>query len=855
MIEFFQRLTLAANKKNNMSKDKKNLRQVSSLEELISRPQSIIVNNKNEIIGIHRSDTNDVVFSEISRHVKLKYLILFGNNIIEINFLKNLIELEYLNISSNRIQEIDTLRFLTKLKYLNLSFNYISNISPISNLIFLEYCYLPNNQIVDVRPLRNLTAIKILHLASNQITNIKSILPILRLAEKLNLNFILANNPIDRPPIEILNQNRSSIIDWFEAKKELLEEIKIILIGDPKSGKTSLLRRLISNTFENSEVQTDGINIEHLKFSDSPIFQKALSLRTITGHFWDFGGQEILNSTHQLFLTNRTIYMLVLDARNDVDISSQIRLWVKKIKSTGGDSPIIIVGNQIDVNSSFGISNSYEIRKEFKQITSIVMTSCKTGEGFEDLIEALEATIPRTELFNMRIDKKWISIKRELEVITLNDFFIPESSFSEICNKHQLTDVNGKKNLIKFLHDLGLVLHFDQFNLSEYFILNPYWITYGLYQILTSKHAADSKGYVKMNDLDYIINFEDDKDKIYQVKDYRKIKYSIGQCRFLTDILFQFKLCFYLPDHSSFILPELLSTDEPTDFTMEIRKNTVEKIKFAYIYEYLPRSILPAIMVGVDSKMTKFWRTGILMEHDKCLGLITTYENNLKIEIIGDYKNKRILLGAIRILVDNINSQLTSLPLKVIPETINDYEFLINYDEILDKEKNREKIIVQYRPFKAEFKIQKLLEGIDDQNITAKSIENKLDEILDKQKKHEVLLQQQLDYIFNNKSFVMNKVHLEDIINKINKEQSAQIIFEIENFLTEVVPLANDDLSDRFNEIYSNFQSSNSEFKLKFSVPLIKVLGIDVEYKYDVKKWIGKMYTKYGFELFKLMYL
>lgn len=35
-------------------------------------------------------------------------------------------------------------------------------------------------------------------------------------------------------------------------------------------------------------------------------------------HVWDFGGQEIMHATHQFFLTERSLYLLVLSGRQGV---------------------------------------------------------------------------------------------------------------------------------------------------------------------------------------------------------------------------------------------------------------------------------------------------------------------------------------------------------------------------------------------------------------------------------------------------------------------------------------------------------------------------------------------------------
>ena len=62
---------------------------------------------------------------------------------------------------------------------------------------------------------------------------------------------------------------------------------------------------------------------------------------------WDFGGQEIMHATHQFFLTKRTLYVLVLDSRLS-EAENRLDYWLTLIRSFGGDSPILVVGNKTD---------------------------------------------------------------------------------------------------------------------------------------------------------------------------------------------------------------------------------------------------------------------------------------------------------------------------------------------------------------------------------------------------------------------------------------------------------------------------------------------------------------------------
>jgi GTPase SAR1 family protein len=86
-----------------------------------------------------------------------------------------------------------------------------------------------------------------------------------------------------------------------------LNEAKVIFVGEAGVCKTSLIARLTEKTFKPHENITEGIDIKSwlLDIND----------QSIKLDLWDFGGQEIYHATHQLFLTRRTLYLLVLNNR------------------------------------------------------------------------------------------------------------------------------------------------------------------------------------------------------------------------------------------------------------------------------------------------------------------------------------------------------------------------------------------------------------------------------------------------------------------------------------------------------------------------------------------------------------
>lgn len=124
----------------------------------------------------------------------------------------------------------------------------------------------------------------------------------------------------------------------------------MLVVGDGKVGKSSVVERLIYNTYNPQKQTTLGVEIN----DEMQVVQSELKGQgePVKLNIWDFGGQEIQHSTHQFFLTTRSLYLLVVDARKG-DQFNNIEYWLKLIESFGGDSPIIIVINQIDQLKGF----------------------------------------------------------------------------------------------------------------------------------------------------------------------------------------------------------------------------------------------------------------------------------------------------------------------------------------------------------------------------------------------------------------------------------------------------------------------------------------------------------------------
>ncbi|MCP4151775.1 MAG: hypothetical protein GY757_28790, partial [bacterium] len=312
------------------------------LDNIFGYEQGYATDQHGRIVGLNLHLCGLIVGGNISRLLHLTHLDLSENRIAKLRFLENLKNLTHLHLTDNKVKDIEELAGLENLNLLYLNENPIKDYSPLKKLKKLTHLYLNSNQITDFSFLEELTNLKVLnlsrcnlellhnleklkklthlYLSGNKIKNIEHLIELKHL-KRLDLRFnrvdrlpreivdmkmniywtdddkdgvLLKKNPIDIPPIEILNKGNAGVKNYLKSlfgKNQALNEVKVLLVGDGGSGKTSLTRRLCGDPFNKNEPQTHGINIK-LKDMGS-------NKSPIKAHYWDFGGQEILHATHQ----------------------------------------------------------------------------------------------------------------------------------------------------------------------------------------------------------------------------------------------------------------------------------------------------------------------------------------------------------------------------------------------------------------------------------------------------------------------------------------------------------------------------------------------------------------------------
>lgn len=540
----------------------------------------------------------------------------------------------------------------------------------IGQLKSLTRLYLANNEISEVsEQISTLKKLNHLDLTNNKLTDLSE-----KIANMSSLKDLLLDyNPFDMLPPEIVARGIDSIRNFFKELQEsdYLYEVKLIIVGEGRVGKTCLANALRDPDFKLIDSEsTEGISINPWIIPKEEISKiNSKITRDFQINIWDFGGQEIYHSTHQFFLTKRSMYMLATESRKE-DSHDDFFYWLNIIKLLGDRSPVVMVLNKCDQPTKELPVKEY--KENFSNITNFYKTSLKGAYrtdflNFRNEIVRIASTLPH---IGNPLPKVWVDIRVEIELLKLQGInYISEAEYLEICKKHYRRPESALF-LSEYFHDLGIILHFkDDIDLKDTVILNHEWITKGVYKILDDRKVIEQKGKFTNEDIKRIWSNDEHKNKTRELISLMKNR--------------KFDLCFEL-DNGDYLAPRLLPVDE-IDYTWE---SGSDNLKFEIHYKFMPKGIVARLIVKMSEDVfeDKYWRTGVILEYDGTKALVKEkyFENKITIELIGD--NKKDFLSIIRKTLSEIHKDFNKLKIsEMVPCHCNicksiDEPFFFSFD-------------------------------------------------------------------------------------------------------------------------------------------------------------------------------
>ncbi|CAK8725202.1 Roc domain-containing protein [Candidatus Electrothrix aarhusensis] len=460
------------------------------------------------------------------------------------------------------------------------------------------------------------------------------------------------------------NKALRAIREYFASAEEgtrTVAEVKVILVGEGASGKTSLTRCLREERFNPCEETTHGIRIKNWQLDTDD--------QELRCNLWDFGGQEIMHATHQFFLSRRSLYVLVLDGRRD----ERPEYWLRYIESFGGGSSVLVVLNKYDTNPSFDLDRSF-LQEKYPFIAGFWRTSCAEGNGIPEFKEALLEELVNVPMVHTPWPESWFRVKAEFE--QMNEPCISYERFEGICADAGVSKASKQDVLAEFLHDLGIVIHFSDFGLDDNHVLDPKWVTGAVYKIINAESVAAGKGLLRLDALKEVLRPEEG--DAYR---YRRVDHH-----YIIKLMKKFELCYELAG-GEVLIPQLLAVPQPQfDFPYD------GSLRFILHYaDFLPPSVMPRFIVKrhQEIKDRLRWRTGVVLKHPQLEATAVVRADNeaRRIHIAVTGKERKVYLALIWLSLREINIGFEGLrvservPLPDNPAVSVAYETLLDYAE------------------------------------------------------------------------------------------------------------------------------------------------------------------------------
>ncbi|POZ53168.1 COR domain-containing protein [Methylovulum psychrotolerans] len=539
----------------------------------------------------------------------LQWLVVSKTSVSDLSPLAGLVALQELDAEGTPVSDLSPLAGLAALQSLNVRGTPVSDLSPLTGLMALQVLDAGNTDVSDLSPLADLVALQSIDVAYTKVSDLSPLeslrkqgIPVKWATQEQGIcveDCPLTNTDL---PAEIAKQGITAIVNYFQEQTsqgvDHLYEAKLLIVGEGGAGKTSLLRRLYQcdKPLPEATETTKGIDIYRHDFTLD-------NGRNFRLNVWDFGGQQIYHATHQFFLTKRSLYVLLDDTRkNNKTVQDEgFKYWLEVVDQLGDHSPVLIFQNEKGGRSK--TIDEVGIKGRFANVKGVYQGNLEYPDTVDKLREALEFYAKQLPHIGEELPARWVAIRADIEERAQQQAYISQQDYFALYEKHLDFDRGKALHLSRYLHDLGVFLHFqDDPLLARTVILQNTWATEAVFKMLDDEIVKKAWGRFTLQDCQ----------RVWQDSLYADMHPE------LLALMQMFELCYRLPDAGieMWLTPQLLPPSKPQEL------NAWEKpgdLVLRYRYEFMPKGLINRLMVRQhryvpESKLG--WMTGVLFERD-----------------------------------------------------------------------------------------------------------------------------------------------------------------------------------------------------------------------------------------------
>ena len=474
-----------------------------------------------------------------------------------------------LNLSTNKLTEFPELpEWSSTLTILDLSKNKLIDIpgSPIApsirtlNLAENEFRVVP-------QCVCNFVTLQTLDISENKdILTLPAQMGRLRDLTQLNLKGL---KDLNDPPRNVQKSARDCI-NYLKSK--LLSargfyRMKLMLVGKQNRGKTTLVARLQGRDCGNES--TVGVDVSEWEY------KPAIGKRPFYFSIWDFGGQEEYYATHQCFLSERSLYLLLFNLNHGDAGVEELKPWLNNIALRAPESCVLIVGTHLDevpetergtvdrlLETVAGVAHTYRNKLQIKEVLAVGLKNRIENVGLlKDAIynSAALYTVKNQAIMGQMIpasyfqlDKVVTNFQKEVKSGVRDPIMHKEDFKNHVLQLNlDIQEEDELKTATLFLNNVGTLLHYDDrsHNLDELYFIDPRWLCDLMAKIVTirERNPFINDGILNTKNLSFIL-----RDERFPLKYFEQ---------YLT-LLDRFEIALAL-DSRRILIPSMLSENRP----------------------------------------------------------------------------------------------------------------------------------------------------------------------------------------------------------------------------------------------------------------------------------------------------
>jgi small GTP-binding protein len=194
---------------------------------------------------------------------------------------------------------------------------------------------------------------------------------------------------------------------------------KIVMLGASSVGKTSMVRRYVYDTFEDSYITTIGSKLT----TKEMILEKDDEEIEIKLVIWDILGRVGYNASHARMFAGADGAFLIADLTRKETLGSMERYWIPLLFEVVGNIPLVFASNKSDLSNDFkyNFSEMEEMASRYNygidpipsHLKTCYMTSAKTGDNVEHAFQSLAHLLLASKIPVNPIKEIWESLVAE----------------------------------------------------------------------------------------------------------------------------------------------------------------------------------------------------------------------------------------------------------------------------------------------------------------------------------------------------------------------------------------------------------------------------------------------------------